>query len=489
MAQACKERRNFSDGKLWMGPGTLEVSPQLFALNRSRVLALLRQNNLGNSVVVLQGGDDISFYDTDTTYNEFRQESYFMWAFGVLEPGCYGAFQVDTGKQILFVPRLPPSYAIWMGPLHTPEDFKNKYQVDEVYYTDEIATVLGSLSPNSLLVLDGVNTDSGLTHAGATFEGIQNFTVDKTVLFPIMANLRVIKTDMEIAVMKYVTEVSSEAHRKVMKMARPGKTEFQCESEFLHHCYATGGCRHMSYTCICGAGTNSAILHYGHAGAPNDRIIQDGEMCLFDMGANYFGYAADITCSFPSNGKFTADQKLIYNAVLTANLAVHNAAKPGVNWVDMHKLSIRTLLGELKTIGILVGEVDAMMQVGLGAYFMPHGLGHLIGLDVHDVGGYLPGIGAHRPKKRGEDRLRFARDLEKGMVVTIEPGCYFIDPLLDDALADPDINKFLVPDVLARFRGTGGVRIEDDVAITETGVLNLTKVPRTVEEIEAWISG
>lgn len=283
---------------------------------------------------------------------------------------------------------------------------------------------------------------------------------------------------MELDVMKYVTEVSSEAHRKVMKMARPGKSEYQCESEFLHHCYSVGGCRHMSYTCICGSGYNSAILHYGHAGAPNDRIIQDGDMLLYDMGANYFGYAADITCSFPSNGKFTADQKLIYEAVLKANLAVHNAAKPGVCWVDMHRLANRTLLAELTAGGLLVGNVDDMMAASLGSIFQPHGLGHLIGLDVHDVGGYISSTPC-RPLKRGEDKLRFARLLEKGMVITIEPGCYFIDPLLDEALANPDLSKFLVPSVIDRFRGTGGIRIEDDVVVTETGVLNITKVPRT----------
>lgn len=116
---------------------------------------------------------------------------------------------------------------------------------------------------------------------------------------------RVLKTPAEIEVLKYVTKISSDAHKEVMKAVKPGITEYQAESVFLHHSYSVGGSRHTSYTCICGSGYNSAILHYGHAGAPNDRVIQDGDMCLFDMGANYCGYAADITCSFPANGKFT----------------------------------------------------------------------------------------------------------------------------------------------------------------------------------------
>lgn len=156
-------------------------------------------------------------------------------------------------------------------------------------------------------------------------------------------------------------------------------TEYQGESLFLHHSYSVGGCRHASYTCIAGSGENGAILHYGHAAAPNDKRIHDGDMLLFDMGANYFGYAADITCSYPANGKFTADQRFIYNAVLAACQAVHDAARPGANWVDMHLLANRVLLTKLKDGGLLTGSVDEMLAAGINAVFQPHGLGHLIG--------------------------------------------------------------------------------------------------------------
>lgn len=268
---------------------------------------------------------------------------------------------------------------------------------------------------------------------------------------------------------------------------------------FLEHSYRVGGCRHVSYTCICGTGENAAILHYGHAAAPNDKILKDGDMCLFDMGANYGGYAADITCSFPANGRFTADQKIIYEAVLAARNAVLEAARPGVSWVQMHRLANRTMLQKLKDGGLLKGfaaqgcqsswedlygfnffsgNVDEMMAAGINGVFQPHGLGHLIGLDVHDVGGYLDHC-PPRPTEPGFKSLRFARPLAAGMYVTVEPGCYFIDILLDRALKDPQQNRFLVPEVVARFRGFGGVRIEDDVLITENGCENFTKVPRT----------
>ncbi|XP_024889937.1 uncharacterized protein LOC112466210 [Temnothorax curvispinosus] len=308
----------------------------------------------------------------------------------------------------------------------------------------------------------------------------------------VVLNSRVTKTPEEIEVMRYVVKISSEAHKAVMRSVRPGMPEYKAEACFLNYVYAVGGCRHVSYTCICGSGHNSSILHYGHAGAPNAKVIQDGDMCLFDMGGNYCGYAADITCSFPANGKFTEDQKLIYNAVLKARDAVIKAAKPGVSWPDMHLLANRVMLTALKEGGLLVGDVEDMIKEGLNEIFQPHGLGHLLGLDVHDVGGYLgyPSgrfLTPERPTAPGVRKLRTARKLEAGMILTVEPGCYFIDTLLDQALANPEQSKFLVKDQLQRFRGFGGVRIEDDVLITETGVENLTDVPRTVEEIESFM--
>ncbi|CAH1963456.1 unnamed protein product [Acanthoscelides obtectus] len=460
-----------------MGPHTYKVPLSLFQENRERLVNALKEK-CESSVVLLQGGDEVPFYDTDITYNEFRQESYFMWSFGVTDAGCYGAIDVKTGESYVFFPRYPEEYAVWMGPLHELEHLKKKYAVDHTFYVDQLNEVLQNLKRDKLLTLKGKNTDSGLVAKEAHFKGIEKFNVDNEILFPVIANLRVYKTPNEISVIKYVVEVSSAAHRHVMKVAKPGWFEYQCEAEFLAHSYKNGGCRHVSYTCICGSGQNGAILHYGHGGRPNDKQIKDGDLCLFDMGGNYFGYAADITVTFPINGKFTPDQKFIYEAVLAANLAVQKTAKPGVSWTDMHLLAYRTLLEKLKDGGLLRGSIDDMMDADLGAVFQPHGLGHLMGLDVHDVGGYLEGF-PERSSRPGLKSLRTARLLDENMVLTIEPGCYFIDPLLDKALNDPKQSQFLVPDAIKRFRGFGGVRIEDDVLITKEGVVNLTKVPRT----------
>ncbi|XP_031784394.1 xaa-Pro dipeptidase isoform X2 [Nasonia vitripennis] len=471
------------------GDHTLKVPMSLFAENRARLVARLRANpkvTKAGSFVLLQGGVDVPFNDTDVDW-PFRQESFFQWCFGVEEPGCYGALDLDSGAALLFFPRLPAEYATWMGRLSSLEEFRQRYAVEETHYVDQIAEVLKSKSAKLLHTLHGVNSDSGLTSKEATFEGIDKFEVNNEILYPEICECRVIKTPKEIEVLRYVVKVSSDAHKSVMRTVRPGLAEFQAEAAFQHYAYSVGGCRYVSYTCICGSGCNAAILHYGHAGAPNNKVLKDGDMCLFDMGGNYCGYAADITCSFPANGKFTDDQKIVYNAVLDARNAVMNAAKPGVLWTDMHLLANRVMLEALKKGGLLQGDVRDMIKAGLNAVFQPHGLGHFLGLDVHDVGGYLPNHPA-RSKEPGLNKLRTARPLMAGMVLTIEPGCYFIDWLLDKARENKEQSKFIVWETLSRFRGTGGVRIEDDVLITETGTENLTIVPRTVEEIETWMA-
>uniref|UniRef100_A0AAY4CVK0 Xaa-Pro dipeptidase n=1 Tax=Denticeps clupeoides TaxID=299321 RepID=A0AAY4CVK0_9TELE len=471
----------------WMGKDTLRVSAALFAENRQRLcLGLKAKSDLNpRSVVLLQGGEQKQRYCTDTDVL-FRQESFFHWTFGVTEADCFGAVDVDSGKSFLFVPKLPESYATWMGEIHPREHFKEKYAVDEVHYTCDIADVLTSKNPAALLTLRGLNTDSGSICREASFEGISRFTVDNTILHPVIVECRLIKTDMELEVLRYTNRISSEAHKEIMKHVKPGKKEYEMESLFQHYCYSRGGMRHTSYTCICGSGHNSSVLHYGHAGAPNDKTINDGDMCLFDMGGEYYCYSSDITCSFPANGKFTADQKTIYEAVLRSSRAVMAAVKPGAKWTDMHRLADRVHLEELVKAGILHGDVDDMLEVHLGSVFMPHGLGHLLGIDVHDVGGYPEGV--ERVNEPGLRSLRMGRLVQERMVLTVEPGIYFINHLLDQALADPAQSCFINRDVLARFRGFGGVRIEDDVAVTATGVELLTCVPRTVEEIEAFMA-
>ena len=207
-------------------------------------------------------------------------------------------------------------------------------------------------------------------------------------------------------------------------------------------------------------------------------------------------YASDITCSYPVKGTFTKDQRDIYESVLDAQLSVIRQLRPGVSWLEMHRESERAILRGLIKCGVLntngrddlTQVVEEMLEVDLGAVFMPHGLGHLIGLDTHDVGGYSPGT-PHRSPRPGVKKLRTARIMEEGVAITVEPGCYFIDPLLDMALADDRQKKFLNRKRLADFRGFGGIRLEDNVVVTADGCINLTLCPRAVQEVLDVMSG
>lgn len=244
----------------------------------------------------------------------------------------------------------------------------------------------------------------------------------------------------------------------------------------------------MGYTCICPSGRGGAVLHYGHAGAPNDGLIRDGDMVLYDMGAEYHCYGSDITCSFPVNGKFTEQQRDIYTAVLSAQEAVFAQIKPGVCYADMHKLAERTILTVLTERGYLKGDIDEMMEKRISALFMPHGLGHMLGIDTHDVGGYLE-FNPPRPTERGIKNLRTACIVKEGMYMTIEPGVYFIKALLEPAFQNPEEAKFLNEEKIRSMMDFGGVRLEDDVVITADGMENFTRCPRKIEDVEAVMAG
>ncbi|KAH9801231.1 AMP N domain-containing protein [Citrus sinensis] len=453
-----------------------KVPKELYFINREKVLNSLRQHLTETSrplhgFVLLQGGEEQTRYCTDHL-ELFRQESYFAYLFGVREPGFYGAIDIATGKSILFAPRLPPDYAVWLGKIKPLSYFQEKYMVNMVYYTDEIVGVLQGhyKEPGKplLFLLHGLNTDSNNFSKPAQFEGMEKFETELNTLHPILSECRVFKSDHELALIQFANDISSEAHVeerfKAIELDNPMQTQSVYISRvlpsFLSACFTS------TYRIANGIYVLwfSAVLHYGHAAAPNDRTFEDGDMALLDMGAEYQFYGSDITCSFPVNGKFTSDQSLIYNAVLKAHNAVINAMKPGVCWVDMHKLAEKIILESLKKGGVMVGNVDEMMAARLGAVFMPHGLGHFLGIDTHDPGGY--------PK-----------------VITVEPGCYFIDALLVPAMENESTSKFFNHEVIGRFKDFGGVRIESDVLVTANGSKNMTSVPREISDIEAIMAG
>ncbi|GBF92263.1 Xaa-Pro dipeptidase-like [Raphidocelis subcapitata] len=474
-----------------MGADTLRVCRrELHGGARAEVVRRMRDAGGARGIVLLKGGDVLPVYATDGEIL-FRQDAYFHYLFGVMEEGFWGAVDTRDGKATLFMPRLPESYGVWMGELHGPDYYKAKYAVDAVAYVDEMAATLKAASPPCLHVLSGTNTDSGTAVAPPpAFEGQEEagFEFEAGALFPAITEARVHKSKAEVEVLRYANKLASRAHVAMMEIARPGKYEYQLESLFRHLTYSQGGCRNQGYTCIAASGPNAAVLHYGHAAAPNDRQLAGGDIVLLDMGCEYHRYTSDITTSFPADGKFTPDQRVVYDAVLDAHQSVIGAMKPGVAWSDMQTLAYRKILSGLKAGGILRGEVEEMLEAELGGVFMPHGLGHFLGLDTHDVGGYGEGF-PERIQRPGYRSLRTARALEPGMVITVEPGCYFIKLLIQPALQDPARAKFLNAEALARFMDFGGVRLEDNVLVTERGAESLTDVPRTAADVEAVMAG
>jgi Xaa-Pro dipeptidase len=465
-----------------MGGDTYSVPMSMHSGARNRLIERLRKREgAGDSIVLLQGGSSRMKYDTDREFL-FEQESFFQYLFGVKEPGFYGVIQVGSGRSILFMPRLPAEYAVWMGRIHDPQYFQQTYEVDEVHYVDELAETLTAMKPDKLLLLHGLNTDSNQTTSPANFPGITSFSTDLEILHPELVECRVHKSDEEIYLLRWINKIASDAHIQVMRSCRPGTYEYQLEAIFLREIYDRGGCRFTAYTSICGCGPNSAVLHYGHQGAPNNRMLQDGDLFLNDSGAQYHGYVSDITCTYPVNGLFTSEQREIYEAVLDANLSVQRTMKPGVLWPEMHRLAERVIAERLRDIGMIKGSMDELLAQHIPALFMPHGLGHFMGLDVHDPGGYPAGVS--RIDEPGIVSLRSGRKLEPGMVITVEPGIYFIDALLEPALSNAAISHLVSQAQLARFRTFGGVRIEDDVLVTSDGAENFTHVPRQVSEIE-----
>lgn len=487
-----KRAREESNYFFSRGPNTYRVPAEMHAESRAKLVQRMGEV-LGEApgVVLLRGG--ISECRNDSDHEKiFRQESYYSYLFGVDEPDWWGMIELPSGRTTLFMPRLGPEYAVWMGEIKTPNAFRQKYRVDAVRFVDELrATVTEAAGPNSIHTLRGTNSDSGVDLATVLppTEGLpEGRSPCEDVLYETLAECRVCKSELELRLMQYVSWVTSMAHVEVMRDCKVGMLEYQLEARFLFHAAYHGGCRHAAYTPICACGPNSAVLHYGHAGAPNDETLRDGTIGLLDMGAEYHCYCSDITCSYPINGSFTDDQRMVYGAVLDAQRHIFNAIRPGISWAHLHRLMWRVVLGALRDGGVLRGDVDEMLAVELGAVFIPCGMGHLIGLDTHDVGGYLKGC-PPRVQSAGISKLRTARLLEEGMCLTVEPGCYFIEALLQPALADPARARFLVPDVLARFRGFGGVRLEDVVAVTADGIHNYTLCPRTIDEVEGVMAG
>lgn len=422
-----------------------------------------------NGAVFIQGKDIMYRYDTDYEF-PFRQESNFWYLTGVNEPECALILDLNTEEYHLFVPERDAQYAVWHGYVKTREQYLEEYKPDHLHFHNEILTVLNELNPETVYCLNE-------EQAQFVEDLSRDFKVDSDSLTDALTYCRVLKTGWELDQLREASRVNNLAYRAAMQAIKPGMYEYEIKAIF-NKVQLENGLLMDAYNGIFAAGKNASILHY----VESKSKIEDGDLFLLDAGFECNGYASDFTRTFPANGTYTDIQKGIYNSVLSGMNAVLDAVKPGVKMEDLHLLAARTMMEGLKELDIVRGSVDDMMNEDIFALFFPHGLGHFLGLDTHDVGGYPKGV--DRIDRPGIKFLRARRELQPGMVITVEPGIYFVPAVLEPAMQDETKKTFLNTEKVRSLLNFGGVRIEDDIAITDTGYENFTDVPKEVDDIE-----
>lgn len=430
------------------------ITVEEFAQRRQCVIEQMSDN----SIAVITASQEV-FRSRDTEF-PFRQDSDFYYLTGFNEPDAWLVLSnsEDHPQHILFCRDSDPAVEIWQGRRLGVEQAEQQLGIEFCLGVDELDEQLPVLLNNkhSLYFAQGHSsaTDERLfAMLTALRQAPKQSRIAPNVLQdirPILHEMRLFKSTAEVAVMQQAADISARAHIRAMQFCRAGIDEYQVEAEIQHE-FAMSGARHPAYSTIVGGGENACILHYTH----NSSELIDGDLVLIDAGAEFQGYAADITRTFPVNGRFSEPQKALYELVLSAQLAAFALIKPGNTLAQASDKAISVITQGLIELGILQGDLNENIEQQTYRQYFMHGLGHWLGLDVHDVGDY---------KVAGQDR-----PFEPGMVLTIEPGIY----IATDA------------DVQPQWQGIG-IRIEDNLLVTEKGYRNLTiGVPKMISQIEA----
>ncbi|MDQ3802613.1 MAG: Xaa-Pro aminopeptidase [Acidobacteriota bacterium] len=412
-----------------------------------------------NSVAVLPGAREAT-RSNDTEYR-FRQDSDFYYLTGFREPDAVAVVAPSRAERFtLFVRPRDPEKEVWTGRRAGVEGAKEEFGADAAFPAEEFEGRLADLLGGARTLyyrlgagrpdLDGVVIGQLSRMRAMGRKGVQP---PHTLVDPgaILHEMRLFKTDEEIELMQRAADIAAEAHREAMRAARPGMKEYEIEA-LIEYIFRKNGALAPAYGSIVGAGPNATILHY----TSNDAEFRDGDLVLIDAGAEYEGYASDITRTFPASGRFTAAQRDLYGLVLACQEECVRMVAPGVTMDELHRHSVEVLTEGMVRLGLLEGDVKKLIEEGAYKKFYTHRLGHYLGMDVHDVGLY--------------ERDGQPRPVEAGMVMTVEPGLYIPES---------------AEGVPGEYRGVG-VRIEDDVLVTADGHRVLTgAAPKQIEEIEA----
>ena len=430
--------------------------------------------------IILLPGNELVPMNYPSNSLRFRQDSNFLYYSGLDYVGLNLIIEVSTGKSILFGDDLSVQDIVWEG---------SRTSIKYMAHSSGIDTI----KPNSDLKAF-LSTRLGTIHRLPTYRADQSMFLknllngkSKIVSKPLIANVikqRSIKTNEELEEIESALKITAQMHKLAMKSTKNGITEQDIVGKIEGYALSNGS--RLAYPVI--FTINGQILHSNNY----NNIMKSGNLVLNDSGAeSSLHYASDITRTFPVSGKFTSLQKDIYNIVLNMQEAAFTFCEPGNSYRDAHLKAASIAVEGLSSLGIMKGNINDAVDAGAHALFFPHGLGHMLGLDVHDMEGLGEDLVGYdgdsdRSEQFGLAYLRLAKDLEIGFVLTVEPGIYFIPNLIDQWQFENKHLDFINYDALKTFRDFGGIRIEDNIVITDDGYRLLgPPIPRTIDEIEA----
>lgn len=443
------------------------------------------RKDVSSGIIIFPANDEAAANYAGNTF-PYRQDSNFLYFFGHREPSMVGVIDIEANKDILYADDLSMDDIIWMGNLPSVAEMAMEVGVENTASLSDLAQMLKKAveSGRKIHYVAPYRAKMGIKMAAWLGKSLEEIAQGQSVeLIKAIAKQRSIKSVEEVEEIEKAMIVAHQMHTTAMRMCKPGMYEFQISGAMegiaaSHH----GG---MSFIPI--VSTNGQTLHNHN----HHQILKEGRLMVADAGAEVFSnYCSDITRTTPVGGKYSQKQKEVYNIVLDANLTTIKNLKPGVPYRDYHLEACKIIADGLKQLGLMKGDIDEAVMSGAHALFMPHGLGHMMGLDVHDMenmGENLFGYDEEikRSSQFGLAYLRLGRKLEEGFVITVEPGIYFIPALIDMWKAEKKFEQFINYEALEAYKDFGGIRIEDDVLITDTSCAVLgPKIPKKVEEVE-----
>jgi len=455
-------------------------SPDVYIERRKRL-----HTDVRSGLILLLGNDESPMNYPDNTYT-FRQDSSFLYFFGLDTPGLAGVIDIDEAKECVFGNDLTVNDIIWMGPQPSLKEKCRAIGVDDTAEFDKLKTVLKKAvdQNRTIHILPQYRSDNILKIAEMLEIPPANVAdcVSEPLIKAVVAQ-RSIKTEAEIREIEVALDIAYEMQTTAMKMAKPGVYERDVAGAMEGIALARGG--RLSFPTIFSIHGETLHNHY------HGNLMSEGDIAVNDSGAETaLGYASDITRTIPISGKFSARQREIYAIVFDSQEQAIQAARPGVEFRNVHRLASRILVAGLKDLGLVKGDIDEAVDAGVHTLFFQCGLGHMMGLDVHDMEGlgedyvgYTDSI--KRNPEFGWRSLRLGKPLEPGFVITVEPGIYFIPELIDRWKAENKCEAFIDYNAVEKYRDFGGIRIEDDILVTQTGHRLLGKpIPRTIDEVE-----